>query len=126
MLLLVAIASAMLGPWIVMAIAGVVTRTGDATMALAAPSPTFAFVLAEALTRSTATARDLLIPAILCGAGYALFGVGLLAMAASRSQQRLAQDRERQSQLEAMLDAELLEAEGAAAAPSAAPPAEPA
>jgi hypothetical protein len=125
-LLLVAIASAMLGPWIVMAIAGVVTRTGDATMALAAPSPTFAFVLAEALIRSTATVRDLLIPAILCGAGYALFGVGLLAMAASRSQQRLGQDRERQSQLEAMLDAELLEAEAAAPEPPAAPPAEPA
>jgi ABC-type transport system involved in multi-copper enzyme maturation permease subunit len=121
-LLLVAIASALLGPWIVMAIAGVVTRTGDATMALAAPSPTFAFVLAEALNRSAPNVHDLLMPAILCGAGYALFGVGLLAMAASRAHQRLTQDRERQSQLEAMLDAELLGVEAAPEAPSVAPP----
>jgi ABC-type transport system involved in multi-copper enzyme maturation permease subunit len=127
-LLLVVIAAAMLGPWIVMAIAGVVTSTGDATMALAAPSPTFAFVLAEALNRSLPTVRELLVPAILCSAGYALFGVGLLAMAAARTQHRLSLDRERQTQLEAMLDAELLEAEAAQAAqpaPPEAPPAEP-
>ncbi len=124
-LLLVATVGAMIGPWIIMAIAGVVTRTGDATMALAAPSPTFAFVLAEAITHSSPTVKDLMVPAILCSAGYALFGVGLLAMAASRSQQRLGQERERLTQLEAMLDAEL-QAEEAAANPDPLPAAEPA
>lgn len=126
-LLLVAIVGAMIGPWIVMAIAGVVTRTGDATMALAAPSPTFAFVLAEAINRSSTNVKDLLVPAILCAAGYALFGVGLLAMAASRTQQRLGQERERLTQLESMLDAELQAEENAAQLlpASAAQPAEP-
>jgi hypothetical protein len=127
-LLLVAIVGAMIGPWIVMAIAGVVTRTGDATMALAAPSPTFVFVLAEAITRGSSGMQDLLVPAILCSAGYALFGVGLLAMAGSRAQQRLGQERERLTQLESMLDAELQADEVAAAGPPAqeAVPTEPA
>jgi ABC-type transport system involved in multi-copper enzyme maturation permease subunit len=124
-LLLVAIVGAVIGPWIVMAIAGVVTRTGDATMALAAPSPTFAFVLAEAIARSSTGMQDLLVPAILCSAGYALFGVALLAMAGSRAQQRLVQERERLTQLESMLDAELRAAELAAAGPAETAPAEP-
>ena len=61
-----------------------------------------------------------LLPAILCSAGYALFGVGLLAMAGSKSHQRLAHERERLTQLEAMLDAELA-AEAATAEAAIAP-----
>jgi hypothetical protein len=101
-----------------MAIAGVVTRSGDATMALAAPSPTYAFVLAEEIQRGSASLGTLMMPAVLCAAGYALFGVGLLAMAAGRAHARLGQERERLTQLESMLDAEL-QAEEAAAAPGA-------
>jgi ABC-type transport system involved in multi-copper enzyme maturation permease subunit len=117
-LLVVTILAATIGPWIAMAIAGVVTRSGDATMALAAPSPTYAFVLAEEIQRGSASLSRLMMPAILCAAGYALFGVGLLAMAAGRAHARIGQERERLTQLEAMLDAEL-RAEESAAAPSA-------
>jgi hypothetical protein len=105
-----------------MAIAGVVTRAGDDMLALAAPSPTYAFVLAESIQSGSRNLSSLLLPAILCSAGYALFGVGLLAMAAARAHQRLSRERERLTQLEAQLDAELA-AEGARA--EAARPPEP-
>ena len=105
-LLMLAILSATIGPWIVLAIAGVVTR-GDATMALAAPSPTYAFMLAESMLSGSTKAADLMLPAIFCAAGYALFGVGLLGMAANRAQKRLTAERERLSHLEALLDAEV-------------------
>ena len=119
-LLLVAILAALLGPWIVMAIAGVLTHSGDATLALAAPSPTFAFVLAEAMAASTPNVASLVMPAILCSAGYALFGVGLLALASAKTTERLAQERARQTQLDTLLEAELrAEEEAAGEMPSA-------
>jgi hypothetical protein len=104
-LLLATIVATAAGPWILMAIAGVITRH-DA-MALAAPSPTYAFVLAEQMQRSPTNLPELILAAVLCTAGYALFGVGLLAMAAARVRARLAQERQRLTQLEAMLEAEL-------------------
>ena len=120
-LLVVTTVVAAIGPWIVMAIAGVVTQTSDGTLALASPSPTYAFVLAEQIQRGSADVANLILPAILCSAGYALFGVGLFAMAAGRAHARLGQERERLTRLEAMLDAEL-SAEEAAAEASEAPP----
>jgi hypothetical protein len=106
-LLVVTTVVAAIGPWIAMAIAGVVTQTSDGTLALASPSPTYAFVLAEEIQRGSANVESLMLPAILCSAGYALFGVGLFAMAAGRAHARLGQERERLTQLEALLDAEL-------------------
>ena len=93
-------------------------------MALAAPSPTYAFVLADEIKRGAPSLENLVLPAILCSAGYALFGVGLLAMAAGRAHTRLGQERARLTQLEAMLDAELqaeVEARAAAEQPAAEP-----
>jgi hypothetical protein len=58
---------------------------------------------------------------MLCSAGYALFGVGLLAMAAGRAHTRLGQERERLTQLEAMLDAELQAEEASTTAPEVSP-----
>jgi hypothetical protein len=128
-LLLVTVLTTTIGPWIAMAIAGVVTRGRDDALALAAPSPTYAFVLAEELQRSTTYPYELVLPAVLCSAGYALFGVGLLALSASRSHQRVAAERARLTQLETQLDAELRAEEAAAAAalqtPSVTPPVDP-
>jgi len=123
-LLVVSILALTIGPWIVMAIAGVVTRSSDDAMALAAPSPTYAFVLADAIARSAPNLSGLLLPGMACSAGYALFGVGLLAMAAGRAHSRLDQERARLTQLEAMLDAEL-QAEDAATTAAQASPDEP-
>jgi hypothetical protein len=106
-LLVLTLITATIGPWIALAIAGVVTRSGDAVLALGAPSPVFAFVLAEEIARSSSNLSGEMTAAVLCSVGYALFGVGLLAMAAGRAQTRVRQERERLSQLEAMLDAEL-------------------
>lgn len=122
-LLVLTLVTATIGPWIVLAIAGVVTRSGDAVLVLGAPSPVFAFILAEEMARASSNLSRELTAAVLCSVGYALFGVGLLAMAAGRSQTRLRQERERLSQLEAMLDAELRAEQGAAvAAPGATEP----
>ena len=120
-LLVVITVMAAIGPWIVMAIAGVVTQSSDGTLALASPSPTYAFVLAEEIQRGSANVKNLILPAILCSAGYALFGVGLFAMAASRAHARLSHERERLTQLETLLDAEL-SAEEAAAEATQTPP----
>ena len=120
-LLVVVTVMAAIGPWIVMAIAGVVTQSSDGTLALASPSPTYAFVLAEEIQRGSANVDSLILPAILCSAGYALFGVGLFAMAASRAHARLSRERERLAELTALLDAEL-SAEEAATQPSQPPP----
>jgi ABC-type transport system involved in multi-copper enzyme maturation permease subunit len=126
-LLILTIVTAAIGPWIVMAIAGFVARSGDGTLALGAPSPVYAFVLAEELKRGTTSTSELLVPAIACSAAYALAGVGLLAMAAGRAHHRQGQERERLARLEAMLDAELLaEAAAGALAGDPAPPAGPA
>jgi len=124
LLLILATVVAAIGPWIMMAIAGVVTQTSDGTLALASPSPTYAFVLAEELRRGSANVEALILPAVLCSAGYALFGVGLFAMAAGRAHARLGQERERLTQLEARLDAEL-RAEEEASQGDGAPPSEP-
>lgn len=106
LLLVVTLVTASLGPWIVMAIAGAML-VSDATLALGAPSPAFAFVLAEAIQRHKSVANEMLVAAVVCSAAYALFGLGLLAMAAGRAHKRLGEERERLARLEAMLDAEL-------------------
>lgn len=110
-LLVVTILVLTIGPWIAMAIAGVVTHTGDDAMALAAPSPAYAFVLAGALQRGATNVGTLVLAGVACSAAYALSGVALLAVAAARTERRLGQERERLRQLEAMLDQELAEAE---------------
>lgn len=120
-LLVLTLVTATIGPWIVLAIAGFVTRSGDGVLALGAPSPVFAFVLAEEIARGSSNLSSELTAAVLCSVGYALIGVGLLAMAAGRAHDRQRHERERLSQLEAMLDAEL-RAEQDAALGAAAPP----
>jgi len=126
-LLLVTILAASIGPWILMAIAGLVTRSGDRALALASPSPSYAFVLAEQIKLGPKNLSDFLLPAILCSAGYALFGLGLLALAGTRSRKRVEEEHARLTRLEALLDAELrdqqnpteLAAEGAGSAEAA-------
>jgi ABC-type transport system involved in multi-copper enzyme maturation permease subunit len=124
-LLVLTLVAATIGPWIALAIAGVVTRSGDGVLALAAPSPVYAFVLAEEITHASSSLPSEITAGILCSVGYALFGVGLLAMAAGRAQTRLGQERERLSQLEAMLDAELQAEEALAGATATAGEPEP-
>jgi ABC-type transport system involved in multi-copper enzyme maturation permease subunit len=107
-LLLVTILTASIGPWILMAIAGLLTRSGDGALAWAAPSPSYAFVLAQQIQLGSKDLSTFLLPAIFCSAGYALFGVGLLALAAARARRQLDEERSRLAQLESLLEAEQL------------------
>jgi hypothetical protein len=129
LLLVLTIVTATIGPWIALGITGFITHTSDGALALGAPSPAYAFVLAEEMGRSSASLSSEVMAAILCSTGYALFGVGLLAMAAGRAHTRIAKERARVAELEAMLDAELQAeqeaAQTAVAAPLAAPEPEP-
>lgn len=106
-LVLVAILATGIGPWIAMAIAGFATPPGDTALALAAPSPSFAFVLAEQIRLGPKNLSAFLLPAIICSTGYAFFGLLLIVLAGARTRRRLADERARLSHLEALLDAEL-------------------
>ncbi len=119
-LVLVALFLAFVGPWIIMAIAGIFT-TSDEAMVVAAPSPIYAFLMLEAAT-GTVLQHDLVLAAgSVCAAAWALLGLGLLLMASSRVNRRVREERTVRDSLEAALDAEAV----ASAAPPAAPPAEP-
>jgi ABC-type transport system involved in multi-copper enzyme maturation permease subunit len=118
-LLVVILLAVTIGPWVVLAIAGVVSP-GDETLAIGSPSPIYAFVLAAEIEHGTTRLAQLLVPAVLCAIGYALSGLALLAMAAGRAHRRLQEERERLAHLEAMLEAEL----AAEAAPPPAPAAD--
>jgi len=121
LLLVLTIVTATIGPWIALGITGFITHTSDGALALGAPSPAYAFVLAEEMGRSSRSLSNEIMAAILCSTGYALFGVGLLAMAAGRAHTRIAKERARVAELEARLDAELRAEQEAAQAAVAAP-----
>lgn len=84
-MLLVAIFLSAAGPWIVAAIAGVVSEGSDEALVVAAPSPFFAFFLVEALDKPY---RGLaMIAGAICSLAWAMIGLGLFAAAASRAKQ---------------------------------------
>lgn len=84
-MLLVAIFLSAAGPWIVAAIAGVVSDGNEDALAVAAPSPFFVFVLTDALDKPH---RGLaMIAGAICSLAWALIGLGLFAAAGSRAKQ---------------------------------------
>jgi hypothetical protein len=99
-LLLLALFVAMVGPWIAMAIAGVLTSDTKGALLLAAPSPAFAFAVAEELQRSTANANR----ALWAGAGAALLwtatGLLLLILGSRRARMVAARSRAMRAHLE--------------------------
>lgn len=104
-LLLVAVLFfASVGPWIAMAIAGILTDGSDDALVVASPSPTFVFVMMRALDR-TAPNRELAVAAgIVCSAAWALLGTGLLGGAAARTRRVVREHQQRLAELEAALD----------------------
>jgi hypothetical protein len=104
-LVMLALFLAVVGPWIAMAIAGIFT-TSDEAMVMAAPSPIYAFLMVDALTGSLPR-RDLILAAgSVCSAAWALVGLGLLLMAASRASRRVREERTMRDALETALDVE--------------------
>ena len=100
-MLLVAIFLTAAGPWIVAAIAGVISDGSDEALVVAAPSPFFAFVLVESLDKSY---RGLaMIAGAICSLAWALIGLGLFAAAANRAKQIIHKHHAMLAEADAML-----------------------
>jgi ABC-type transport system involved in multi-copper enzyme maturation permease subunit len=106
LLLVVALFVAFVGPWIAMAIAGLVTSEHDRAMLIAGPSPTFAVTMAQALA-SEAPDRGLIsITGCACAAAWALIGAGLFATAGLRVRKRNHAEYEARAALQRAFDDE--------------------
>jgi len=106
LLLVVALFFAFVGPWIAMAIAGLITSQRDRAMLMAGPSPTFAVTMAQALA-SSAPDRGLIVSTgSACAAAWALIGTGLFASAGLRVKKRLQSEQEARAAMQRAFDDE--------------------
>jgi hypothetical protein len=92
LLLATALFFAFVGPWIAMAVAGLVTSQHDRAMLMAGPSPSFAVSMVQAASTTSPDAGLILATGAACAAAWALIGVGLFAVAGVRVRARLAAD----------------------------------
>jgi hypothetical protein len=99
-LLLGALFLAVVGPWIAMAIAGIF-ETSERALLVAAPSPLYAFHLRKVISSGTTDARVAVLAGSVAAASWALIGLGLLALAGSRVERRLSEERALRAGLEA-------------------------
>jgi len=110
-----AIFAAAVGPWVVMAIAGIITEDTAASRVFAAPSPTFVpFVLFERVGRNP----ELVLAAAACAVGWAILGLALTVAAELRTRRALAAHRAALARVEAMLESEEAELGGEVPPPS--------
>jgi len=106
LLLTVALFFAFVGPWIAMAIAGVITNEHDRAMLMAGPSPTFAVTMAQALSTSAPDRGLISMTGAACAGAWALIGMGLFVSASLRVKKRLQVERESRLALERAFEAE--------------------
>ncbi len=99
LLLAVALFFAFVGPWIAMAVAGLITNQHDRAMLMAGPSPTFALAMVQARSSSAPDAGLVLATGSACAAAWAMIGVGLLASAGMRVRKRLGAESRARSAL---------------------------
>lgn len=118
-LTLVAVLLALIGPWIVMAIGGAMSDP-DSALILAAPSPTYVFVMLEQISRSRADMESYLAAGAVCSATWAILGFALYAAAGLRSRKAVREHDEAQARLEAVLEEEDLARRAAPEEPAAA------
>ena len=88
LLLVVALFFAFVGPWIAMAIAGLITSQHDRAILMAGPSPTFAVTMAHALATEAPDHGLITLTGGACAAAWALIGAGLFASAGLRVRKR--------------------------------------
>jgi hypothetical protein len=98
-LLVVVLFFASVGPWIAMAIAGLIATEHDHAILMAGPSPTFAVTMAESLSTNAPDHGLIAITGCACAAAWALIGTGLFAAAGLRVKKRLQAE---QASLDAM------------------------
>ncbi|MEP7049737.1 MAG: ABC transporter permease [Pseudomonadota bacterium] len=89
MLLAGALFVAFVGPWIAMAVAGIITSQHDQALLMASPSPTFVVAMAQAISSAAPDAGLVATAGAACAAAWALIGVGLFAAAGLRVRSRL-------------------------------------
>ncbi|MCU0692419.1 MAG: ABC transporter permease [Polyangiaceae bacterium] len=100
-MLLVAIFVTAAGPWIVAAIAGIISEGGPEALAVAAPSPFFAFVLLKAV--SGAIRGPAMAAGAVCSFAWTMIGLGLLVSAGSRSKEIIRRHHAMLAEADAML-----------------------
>jgi len=104
LLLLGALFLAVVGPWIVMAIGGVVTKGHDAIFVLAAPSPTYVpLVVYDWIGKSRSGLDLVLLAGATCAVGWAVLGFGLLGAAGVRTRRVVNEHRRTLAKVETML-----------------------
>jgi len=89
LLLAAALFLAFVGPWIAMAVAGLITNQHDRAMLMASPSPSFAVTMVQAASTASPDAGLILATGAACAAAWGLIGVGLFAVAGVRVRTRL-------------------------------------
>jgi ABC-type transport system involved in multi-copper enzyme maturation permease subunit len=106
LLLAAALFFAFVGPWIAMAVAGLITSQRDRALLMAGPSPSFAATMAQAASSSSPDAGLILATGSACAAAWALIGVGLFAVAGARIRTRLAAEHSAREALQRAFEAE--------------------
>jgi ABC-type transport system involved in multi-copper enzyme maturation permease subunit len=105
-LLAAALFVAFVGPWIAMAVAGLITNQHDQAMLMASPSPTFAVTMAQSISSSAPDAGLVATVGWACAAAWALIGVGLFAAAGLRVRSRLQAEAAARAKLQRAFDEE--------------------
>ncbi len=115
---------ALAGPWLAMAIAGILSDGSDEALLVASPSPLYVFVMLDKI--GGAEQELSLIAGAVAAAGWGFLGAGLLTAAATRARRIVREHELRLTKLDDLLAAEdnpqpekdlALESEGAAQAP---------
>jgi len=106
LLLAAALFFAFVGPWIAMAVAGLITSQHDRAMLMASPSPSFAVSMAQAASTGAPDAGLILATGSACAAAWALIGVGLFAVAGARVRTRLTAEHSARAALQHAFEAE--------------------
>jgi len=119
LLLAVALFFAFVGPWIAMAIAGLLTSHHGRAMLMASPSPTFALTMVQALSSWSPDSELILATGSACAAAWALIGLGLFVAANLRVRGRLEAEARAREALERAFAEEdaALRGDGSPAAP---------
>ena len=106
LLLATALFFAFVGPWIAMAVAGLITSQHDRAMLMAGPSPSFAVTMVQAASAVGPDTGLILATGSACAAAWALIGVGLFAVAGARIRTRLSAEHSARAALQHAFEAE--------------------
>jgi ABC-2 family transporter len=106
LLLATALFFAFVGPWIAMAVAGLITSQHDRAMLMAGPSPSFAVTMVQAASTSPPDAGLILATGSACAAAWAMIGLGLFAVAGARVRTRLAAEQRSRAALQRAFEEE--------------------